>query len=201
MTLKDLRLSALVHLDLLTAEEVRRIVTPFLQRYPSFFEIPSKGLRELIVAVAEAVDDRAITYFIERYGTGRMAMTEAVDHIVWKLMPEEERLAALRRDNGRMDSAMMSRHLARFLLSETERDLSDAGKQIALLTDAKYIGGHGEILTRLGSEGGGERIKRLYDAVTVLCVRLAGQRGEAREASYQAIRETIADQAGGPGAT
>ncbi|MGE5246745.1 MAG: hypothetical protein ACM3L8_00225, partial [Verrucomicrobiota bacterium] len=97
MKLKDLRLSALVHIDLLTAEETRRVVAPFFERYPSFFEMPSKGLRELIVAIAEAVEDRAITYFIERYGTGRMAMTEAVDYIVWKLMPEEERLAALRR--------------------------------------------------------------------------------------------------------
>jgi hypothetical protein len=176
-------------------------VTPFLERYPSFFEMPSKGLRELIVAVAEAIEDRAITYFIERYGTGRMAMTNAVDYIVWKLMPEEERLGALRRDNERMDSAMMARHLARFLLSETEADLSDAGKQITLLTDPKYVGGHGEILTRLGAVAGGERIKRLYDAVTVLSVRMAGQRGEEREAAYQAIRETIADAAGDPGAT
>jgi hypothetical protein len=201
MTLKDLRLSALVHLDLLTAEETRRVVTPFLEKYPSFYEMPSKGLRELIVAVAQAVDDRAITYFVERYGTGRMAMTKAVDYIVWKLMPEEERLAALRLDNERMDSAMMARHLARFLLSETEAALSDAGKQIALLTDPKYVGGHGEILTCLGGVAGGERIKRLYDAVTALSVRMAGQRGEEREAAYQAIRERIADAAGDSGAT
>jgi hypothetical protein len=193
MTLKDLRLSALVHIDLLTAEETRRVVTPYLQRYPSFFEMPSKGLRELIVAIAEAIDDRAITYFIDRYGSGRMAMTRAVDYVVWKLMPEAERLEVLRRDNDRMDSAMMSRHLARFLLSENERDLSDAGRQIALLTDTKYIAGHGEILTRLGRVGDGTRIKRLYDAVTVLSVRMAGQRGEEREASYQAIQATIAD--------
>jgi len=193
MTLKDLRLSALVHLDLLTAEETRDLVTPFRERYPSFFEMPSKGLREMIVAVAEDVDDRAITCFIDRYGTGRMAMTKPVDYIVWKLMPEEERLAALRKDNARMDSAMMARHLARFLLSETERDLSDPGRQIALLTDRRYIEGHGEILTRLGGAGDGTRIKRLYDAVTTLCVRMAGQRGDEREASYQAIRATIAD--------
>jgi hypothetical protein len=201
MTLKDLRLSALVHLDLLTAEETRRVVNPFLERYPSFYEMPSKGLRELIVAIAEAVEDRAITYFVERYGTGRMAMTKAVDYIVWKLMPEQERLAALRRDNERMDSAMMARHLARFLLSETERDLSDPGRQIALLTDPGYVGGHGEILTRLGGVRGGVRIKRLYDTVTALSVRMAGQRGEEREASYRAIRETIAGAAGSSEAT
>ena len=193
MSLKDLRLSAMVHLDLLTTEETRRVVTPFFERYPSFFEMPSKGLRELIVAIAGAIEDRAITYFVERYGTGRMAMSKALDYIVWKLMPEEERLAALRRDNERMDSAMMSRHLARFLLSETEPDLSDAGKQIALLTDPRYTAGHGEILTRLGGAGRGDRVRRLYDVVTVLSVRMAGQRGEEREASYQAIRETIAD--------
>jgi hypothetical protein len=198
MTLKDLRLSALVHLDLLTTEETRRIVAPFFSKYPSFYEMPSKGLRELIVAVAERVDDRAITYFIERYGTGRMAMTKPVDYIVWKLMPEEERVDLLRRDNGEMDAALMARHLARFLHAEGEQALSDAGRQIALLTDARYMADHGEILKRLGSEGGGERIKKLYDFVTLSCARMAGQRGEGREATYRAIRKRIADESGVP---
>jgi hypothetical protein len=198
MTLKDLRLSALVHLDLLTTEETRRIVAPFFSKYPSFYEMPSKGLRELIVAVAERVDDRAITYFIERYGTGRMAMTKPVDYIVWKLMPEEERVDVLRRDNGEMDAALMARHLARFLHAEGEQALSDAGRQIALLTDARYVADHGEILKRLGAEGGGERIKKLYDFVTLSCARMAGQRGEGREATYRGIRKRIADEAGLP---
>ncbi len=201
MSLKDLRLSALVHLDLLTAEETRRIVTPFFEKYPSFFEMPSRELRDLIVSVAESVEDRAITRFIERFGTGRMSMTCPVDYIVWKLMPEEERLAALRRDNERMDSAMMSRHLARILLSGNERDLSDAGKQIALLTDPEYIEGHGDLLKRLGGADGGERIKRLYDRVTILSVRMAGQRAEERETAYREVRETIAGAAESSAAT
>jgi len=70
-------------------------------------------------------------------------------------MPEEDRVDALRRDNERMDAAMMARHLARFLHSESEQDLSDAGKQIALLTDARFVADHGAILTRLGAEGRG----------------------------------------------
>jgi hypothetical protein len=201
MTLKDLRLTALVHLDLLTVEETRRIVLPFLAKYPSFYEMPSKGLRELILAVAAGVDGRSITYFIERYGAGWMAMTKPVDYIVWKLMPEEERVDALRRDNERMDAAMMARHLARFLHSESEQDLSDAGKQIALLTDARFVADHGAILTRLGAEGEGERIKRLYDAVTLSSARMAGQRGEERESAYQAVRGLIADAAGVSAAT
>jgi hypothetical protein len=201
MTLKDLRLTALVHLDLLTVEETRRIVLPFLAKYPSFYEMPSKGLRELILAVAEGVDGRSITYFIERYGSGWLAMTKPVDYIVWKLMPEEERVDALRRDNERMDAAMMSRHLARYLHSESEQDLSDAGKQIALLTDPRFVADHGAILARLGAEGEGERIKRLYDAVTLSSARMAGQRGEGRESAYQAIRGLIADAAGVSAAT
>jgi len=198
MTLKDLRLSALVHLDLLTAEETRRIVAPFFSKYPSFYEMPSKGLRELIFAVAEGVDDRAITYFVERYGSGRMAMTKPVSYIVWKLMPEEERVALLRRDNGGMDAAMMARHLARFLHAEGEQALSDAGRQIALLTDARFVADHGEILTRLGAGGEGDGIKRLYDLVTLSCARMAGQRGEEREATYRAIRDRISDATGVP---
>jgi hypothetical protein len=196
MTLKDLRLSALVHLDLLTAEETRRIVGPFFSKYPSFYEMPSKGLRELIQAIAGGVDDRAITYFIERYGTGRMAMTKPVDYIVWKLMPEEERVAMLRRDNGEMDATMMARHLARFLHAEGEQALSDAGRQIALLTDARFVADQGETLKRLGA--GGEGVKKLYDLVTLSCARMAGQRGEEREAMYRAIRKRIADAAGVP---
>jgi hypothetical protein len=113
-------------------------------------------------------------------------------------MPEEERVDALRRDNERMDAAMMARHLARFLHSESEQDLSDAGKQIALLTDDRFVADHGAILARLGAEGEGEgeRIKRLYDTVTLSSVRMAGQRGEERESAYQAVRGMIADAAG-----
>ena len=201
MTLKDLRLTALVHIDLLTVEETRRIVLPFLAKFPSFYEMPSKGLRELILAVAAAVDGRSITYFIERYGSGWLAMTKPVDYIVWKLMPEEERTDALRRDNNRMDAAMMARHLARYLHSESERDLSDAGVQIALVTDARFVADHGAILSRLGADGEGERIKRLYDAVTLSSARMAGLRGEEREYAYQAIRGLIADAAGVTAAT
>jgi hypothetical protein len=197
MSLKDLRLTALVHLDLLTAEEIRRFVSPFFAKYPSFFEMPSKGLRELILAVAEGLGDRTIAYFFDRYGTGRMAMTKPIDYIVWKLMPLTERIAALRRDNERMDSAMMSRHLARVLHSGSEAILSDVGRQIALLTDAGFEEDHGEILKRLGGDGG-DRIKRIYDFVTLSFARSAGQRGEEREATYRAVRKAIADAAGIP---
>jgi hypothetical protein len=91
---------------------------------------------------------------------------------------------------------MIARHLARFLLSETEADLSDPGRQIALLTDPRYVGGHGELLKRLGAAEDGERIRRLYDAVASLGVRMAGQRAQEREATYQAIRKAVADAAG-----
>ena len=197
MSLKDLRLTALVHLDLLTAEEIRRFVSPFFAKYPSFFEMPSKGLRELILAVAEGVGDRTIAYFFDRYGTGRMAMTKPIDYIVWKLMPLTERNTALRRDNERMDSAMMSRHLARILHSGSEVILADVGRQIALLTGAGFEADHGEILKRLGGDGE-ERIKRLYDFVTLSFARSAGQRGEEREETYRAVRKAIADAVGIP---
>ncbi len=197
MPLKELRLSAMVHFDLMNAGETRRIAAPFFDRYPSFFEMPSKGLRELIVAIADAVGDRSLLSFIERFGSGQMAMTKPVDYSVWKLMPEEERLALLRRDNERMDSAMMARHLARFLLSESERELSDAGKQISLLTDPAFVEGHGGILKRLGGDEE-ERIRRLYDDVTVRSVRMAGLRGADREAAYREIRERIGVQTGIP---
>ncbi|MDH3384336.1 MAG: hypothetical protein OEM42_09775, partial [Deltaproteobacteria bacterium] len=69
MSLRDLRLSALVHLDILTTEETREIVSPFMDRFPSFYEIPGNALRELILAIAGSVTDRLITYFFDRYAT------------------------------------------------------------------------------------------------------------------------------------
>src|SRR4030043_24331 len=121
MSLKDLRLSALVHMDILTTEETREIVSPFMSRFPSFYEIPGNFLRELILAIAQSVSDRLITYFFHRYSTGRMAMTKPISFFVGKLSPEGEELRLLREDNPRMDSAMMARHLARFLHSSSPR--------------------------------------------------------------------------------
>jgi len=198
MTLKDLRLSALAHLDLLTTEETREIVTPFFSRYPSFFGIPSAGLQELILAVAEKISDRAITFFFERYSVGRMSMTPAVSYLVWKLMPEEERLVRLREDNAEMDQAMMSRHLARYLLSSTTAELSDVGKQISLLTDDRFPSSHGLILKNAGSGAQGEGVRRLYDEVTALSLRMASRQGEEREGMFRRIREKISDAAGTP---
>ncbi len=190
MSLKDLRLSALVHLDILTTEETREIVSPFMVRFPAFYEIPGNALRELILAIAGSVNDRLITYFFDRYATGRMAMTGPVSFVVWKLMPEEEKLRILREDNARMDQAMMARHLARFLHAATPAELGDAGRQIALLTKEKFISNHGSILKTLGGEREGEGVKRLYDQITILALRMMAQtqRGKDRRFSTPSAR-------------
>jgi len=196
MTIKDLRLSALVHLDLLTTEETREIVTPFFSRYPSFFGIPSSGLQELILAVAEKISDRAITFFFERYSGGRMSMTSAVSYLVWKLMPEEERIVRLLEDNSRMDQAMMSRHLARYLLSATTSELSNAGRQISLLTDDRFSSTHGLILMNSGSDEQGKGVRKLYDEVTAMSLRMMSGPGAGRERKFGEIRQRIAEAAG-----
>jgi hypothetical protein len=191
MKLKDLRISALSHLDLLTTEETRAIVSPFLSRYPSFHEIPSKGLRELILAVAEKITGRAITFFFERYAAGRMAMTPQVSYLVWKLMPDAEKLHRLREDNSKMDQAMMSRHLARYLHSSTPVELSDAGKQLSLLTDGSYVANHGLILKAVGENPADNGIKGLYDEVTQLSLRMISRPEEERQEIHQRIRVNI----------
>jgi len=198
MSLKDLRLSALVHLDILTTEETREIVSPFMVRFPSFYEIPGNALREMILAIAGSVNDRLITYFFDRYATGRMAMTGPVSFVVWKLMPEEEKLRTLREDNARMDQAMMARHLARFLRAVTPAELGDAGRQISLLTNEKYISNHGSILKTLGGEREGEGVKRLYDQITILALRMMAQTEGKRQEIFDAIRARIAETAGIP---
>ncbi len=195
MSLKDLRLSALVHLDILTTEEVREIVTPFMNRFPSFYEIPGNALRELILAVAGSISDRLITYFFDRYSTGRMAMTKPVSFLVWKLMPEEEKIAFLREDNDRMDSAMMSRHLARFLHSRSADELSDSGRQISLLTSKKFVSNHGSILKNAVGDREGEGVKRLYDRVTILALRMMSRNEKERQEIFEAIRLLISEEA------
>jgi hypothetical protein len=198
MTQKDLRLSALVHLDLLTTEETREIVSPFIARFPAFYEIPPKGLQEIILAIAEKITDRAITFFIDRYSAGRMAMTPPVSYLVWKLMPEEEKLLRLREDNEKMDEAMMSRHLARYLHSSSPGELSDAGKQISLLTDRSFSSNHGLILRAAGGEPTAGGVRRLYDEVTALSLRMMSRREEERGERYRKIRERISVVAGIP---
>jgi hypothetical protein len=196
MSLKDLRLSALVHLDLLTTEETREIVPPFLSRFPSFYEMPSNPLRELILAIADKASDRAINFFFDRYSVGQMAMTPPVSYLVWKLMPEEEKLARLREDNARMDSAMMARHLARFLVSASPQELADVGYQIKLVTDQNFISNHGSILKLAGGGPSGDGVKALYDAVTVLALRMMSLKEGERQDVYDAIRARIAATAG-----
>jgi hypothetical protein len=198
MSLKDLRLSALVHVDILTTEEVREIVSPFMARFPSFYEIPGNALRELILAIAGSVTDRLITYFFDRYATGRMVMTKPVSFFVWKLSPEEEKLRILREDNERMDSAMMARHLARFLHSSSPAELGDAGRQISLLTNENFTSNHGSILKNLGGGQEGEGVKRLYDQVTVIALRMISRREGEKQEIFDTIRAMIAETAGIP---
>lgn len=198
MSLKDLRLSALVHMDILTTDEIRGIITPFINRFPSFHEIPGNALREIILSVAGSVSDRLITYFFDRYSTGRMAMTKPVSFLVWKLMPEEEKIGLLREDNARMDSAMMSRHLARFLQSSSPGELSDAGRQITFLTRKKFVSNHGSILKGLGGSRQEEGVKRLYDQVTILALRMMSRKEGERQEIFDTIRSLISDTAGIP---
>ena len=202
MSLKDLRLTALVHMDLLTTEESRKVVAPFMSQFPSFYQIPGNGLREMIVAIAEEVKDRLIIDFFDRYSNGRMVMKGPVSFTVWKLMPEEEKLAHLRQDNERMDQAMMSRHLARFLQAASPEDLADSGTQIALLSDGRFVSNHGSILKNLGGRQGGEGVKRLYDQVTILAVRMASAKDSEKKRIFDTLQSAIAQEAGiAPGAS
>jgi hypothetical protein len=169
-----------------------------MTRFPSFYEIPGNALRELILAVTETVGDRLITYFFDRYSTGRMLMTKPVSFIVWKLMPEKEKLDLLREDNARMDSAMVSRHLARFLHSSSPADLGDAGRQISLLTDGNFVSNHGLILKTLGGEGVGETVRKLYDEVTILALQMMSSGEGRKQEIFDTIRGKITEAAGLP---
>lgn len=123
-------------------------------------------------------------------------MTEPVAFTVWKLMPEEEKLLRLREDNDRMDSAMMSRHLARFLHAASPEEPGDPGAQIALLSDERFVSNHGSILKQLGGLQEGEGLKRFYDQVTILALRMASSKEPEKKQILDAIRAAIALAAG-----
>jgi hypothetical protein len=113
-------------------------------------------------------------------------------------MPEEERLRLLSEDNARMDSAMMSRHLARFLHASSPGDLGDAGRQISLLTDENFVSNHGSILKGRGGDGDSEGVRRLYDEVTVLALRIFSSGEGEKQKIFDTIRGKITEAAGLP---
>jgi hypothetical protein len=198
LPLKDIRLSVFAHIDLLTTEEMREIVSPFISRWPSFFDIPSKFLRELLLTIAERFPERSLTCFFDRYAGGTMAMIPAVTFFVWKLMPEKERIARIREDNARMDQAMMARHLARYLMSETPGELGNPNRQLELLTDPSFEDTHGRILKTLGGKRESDRIEALYDEVSLGSLRMAFSPEAEKLTRYNEIRELIAVGSGMP---
>ncbi len=113
-------------------------------------------------------------------------------------MPEEERIGLLREDNARMDSAMMARHLARFLHSSSPGELGDAGRQISFLTKEAFVSNHGSILKISGGGQEGEGVKRLYDQVTVAALRMMSSGAEESQKMFDAIRAMIAENTGIP---
>jgi len=125
-------------------------------------------------------------------------MTKPVSFLVWKLSPEEEKLRLLREDNARMDSAMMARHLARFLHSSSSAELGDAGRQISFLTKETFVSNHGSILKKPGGGQKGEGVKRLYDQVTVAALRMMACGPEERQERFDSIRAMIAENMGIP---
>jgi len=118
--------------------------------------------------------------------------------LVWKLSPEEEKLRLLREDNDRMDSAMMARHLARFLHSSSPAELGDAGRQISFLTNETFVSNHGSILKMAGDGQEGEGVKRLYDKVTAAALRMMSSGAEGMQEKFDAIRAMIAESTGIP---
>jgi hypothetical protein len=72
------------------------------------------------------------------------------------------------------------------------------GEQIALLTDRSFSSNHGLILksAAAGDTAGG--VRRLYDEVTALSLRMMSRREEERGEWHRKIRERISVVAGIP---
>jgi hypothetical protein len=76
-------------------------------------------------------------------------------------------------------------------------ELSDVGKQISLLTNDRYSANQGSILKNAADHPAGEGVKRLYDEVTILSLRMMTRRdGEDRQEKFRKIQEKIAHAAG-----
>jgi hypothetical protein len=187
----DLPTALLVVTDLMTQREVEEHLFPLQRKYRSIAEVPVEELRTLIGRLWGRLGDRRLTDFAERYRSGRMVAERKVAPDVWKLLPREEQLAILERDNRSMDPGQAARHLAKIFFSFQYDTLFDVGFHVALLRSPRYH----QLVRRLAGAEARPRalfLETLIRTVTRQMHDLEARAPETRRAGLQEIRAVIA---------
>ena len=203
MSTDDLATAFLVLTDLMNLREWDEYLLPLRRRYRSIAEIQPRELSALLPRLWGRMADRRITDFAERYRSGRMMAERKVDPGVWEMLPPEERLTILDRDNRTMDIVQTIRHLAKIFFSFQYTMLFDAGFHTDLLRSPAYQ----ELVNRLidrfpaGAEREADRrpLEELTQTVTRRMLQLEAMPPEARAGALQEVRTMIATALGLPG--
>lgn len=196
MEIKDLRMSAIVNLDLLTMSEFKEIAEPFIKKHPSFFEMPSETLIDFIVEVSKKIGDRALSDYIERFRKGRLLFAEKVDEDEWNLLSFQEKLSHISEDNNFMDNAVIARHFARFLLADDYNSLFNVKKQIDLILNKDYMDIQAKFIRQYSSEEEIRIIKYLMNTVSYKVLEMEGVEAGLRDGKLKEIKTLIGEKAG-----
>ncbi len=202
MSSEEMAGAFLVLTDLMSLREWEEYLLPLQRKYRSLVEIPPEDLRALLPRLSGRMGDRRITDFAERYRSGRMVAERKVDPGIWDLLPLQDRLDVLERDNRTMDITQTARHLAKILFSFQYDMLFDAGFHVDLLHSPRYQ----DLVNRLISgspgvshrESPGQPLEELTRTVTRMMLQLEAMPPEARPAGLQEVRTVIATALGLP---
>jgi hypothetical protein len=187
---EDLRLNLQVLTDQLSLRESQAFLGPTRSQYPRMSQMPVEVLRRLVASLAAHLEGRSLCDFIQRYRTGKFLGLPPLTGEVWNLLPQEERLRLLERDNAAMDIAQMARHLAKILLSTEYRMLDNATSQMVLVTSPLYQTMLDRLI-RLDAENGAPKIVALNRAVTGLVLEMEQSPREGRAEQLERIRQII----------
>jgi hypothetical protein len=187
---EELRLNLQILADQMSLQEFQELLGPHRSRYPSLGQMPAEALRRLVATLATSLGERALCDFIQRYRTGKFLATPPLNSEVWSLLPQEERLRLLERDNAAMDIAQVARHLAKILMSHEYQVLDDNLAQMAIVTSPAYQDAV-QRLTRLGDQDGVPTLLTLNRAVTRQVLAMEHAPREGRGEALAQIRSLI----------
>jgi len=191
----DLRLSLQVQADQLSLQEFQELLEPYRSQNPSLGQMPVETMRRLVAMLDIHLDNRGVCDFIQRYRTGKFLVISPVVGEVWNLLPHEDRLQLLERDNAGMDIAQMARHLAKLLFTHEYQMLDNTESQMAIVISPLYQN-LVQRLTRLGLQDGEPRIMPLNHAVTGLVLAMEESPRERRGEKLDQIRRLIGETIG-----
>lgn len=192
MSREELQVSVKALTELVRVEEMHRVLSPLKDRYPSFSEIPEAELKDLVQSLVQQLEGRTILSFTNRYQSGCMVMRQSVSSEVWALMPDEERLQLLSKDNACMDAPQMARHISRIFMSYQYQMLHDATIQMSFVNESLYHTLQERIIEAYQKQSNQEGLGEFNGEVTVRMLEVERAIPEDRHALLLEVRKRIA---------